>query len=370
MALTRAFKNAPHQRRRKTPLVVNGDMAVAQRAGDVTGLGDGDEGYVNIDRMRHTVTAGAGRYTCKQTNDAPTDSGFNFCLELDCTTADTSIAADEFMGIDYRVEGHDVQHLKWGTSDAEYLTVGFWMKADAAVAYSVGFINSDNSRHIRSLFTTGTDWTYHCIPFIGDTDSAPNDDFGEGLRLRFIFHGGSNITSGTLGTSWESTTAANQHVGGGSFFASTDRNIRMTGLQLERGYFTSETMPPFQHESRAENLARCQRYFIGHTIADGTRLGDGIFRSTTRVLGNVDNTGLLHNMRTTPSVATTITSFQVYHGADTTTNSAATSGTGFAMSGTHEVRTDFTFSSGSTTAGLPGKLRANSAGAMQYDAEL
>ena len=75
-------------------------------------------------------------------------------------------------------------------------------------------------------------------------------------------------------------------------------------------------------------------------------------------------------MRATPSVATTITSFQVYHGADVTTNSAATSGTGFAMSGTHEVRTDFTFSSGSTTAGLPGKLRANSAGAMQYDADL
>ena len=46
MAITRAFKNAVHQERRKTPIVVNGDMAVSQRAGDVTGLGDGDEGYV------------------------------------------------------------------------------------------------------------------------------------------------------------------------------------------------------------------------------------------------------------------------------------------------------------------------------------
>ena len=262
MALTRAFKNAVHQERRKTPIVVNGDMQVAQRtSADVTGLGDGDEGYVNIDRMRHTVTAGAGRYTCKQTADAPTDSGFDKCLELDCTTADTSIASNEYFGIDYRVEGHDVQHLKWGTSDAEYLTVGFWMKCDAAVAYSTGFINSDNSRHIRSLFTTSTDWTYHCIPFIGDTNSGPNDDFGEGLRLRFIFHGGSDTTGGTLGTSWESTTGANQHVGGGSFFASTDRSIKMTGLQLERGYFTAETMPEFQFESFQENLSRCQRYF-------------------------------------------------------------------------------------------------------------
>jgi len=371
MALSRAFKNAVHQRRSKTPLVVNGDMAVAQRGTDaVTGLGDGDEGYVIQDRMRHTITAGAGRYTCKQTADAPSDSGFDKCLELDCTTADTSIAATEEFNLDYRIEGHDVQHLKYGTSDAEYLTLGFWMKADAAVVYSVGFIEVDNSRSIRQVFTTGTDWTYHCIPFIGDTVSGPNDDIGEGMRLRFCFHAGSNLTSGTLATSWQSTTAANTHVGGGSFFASTSRSIKMTGLQLERGYFTSETMPPFQHESHTENLARCQRYFISHTMADGTRLGDGIFRSTTRALGCVDNTGLVPNMRTTPSVATTITGFAIYHGADVTTNVGATSGTGFAMNGLHEIRTDFTFGSGSTTAGLPGKLRANSAGAMQYDAEL
>ena len=127
MAITRAFKNAVHQERRKTPIVVNGDMAVAQRGTTVTGLGDGDEGYTTVDRMRQTVTAGAGRYTCKQTADAPTDSGFDKCIEFDCTTADTSIAANEYFGMDYRVEGHDVQHLKWGTSDAEYLTLGFWL---------------------------------------------------------------------------------------------------------------------------------------------------------------------------------------------------------------------------------------------------
>ena len=297
MAITRAFKNAVRLDRKTEPLVINGNMSVAQRGtSNVTGLGDGDEGYVLHDRMRHTVTAGAGRYTCKQTADAPTDSGFDKCLELDCTTADTSIASDEYFGIDYRVEGHDVQHLKWGTSDAEYLTVGFWMKCDAAVAYSVGFINSDNNRHIRSLFTTSTSWTYHCIPFVGDTNSGPNDDFGEGLRLRFIFHGGSDITGGTLGTSWESTTGANQHVGGGSFFASTSRSIKMTGLQLERGYFTSETMPPFQHESFGENLNRCQRYFFKTLTADG---------GGTNSDGSAVNVVTLRfptEMRTTPSI--------------------------------------------------------------------
>jgi hypothetical protein len=373
MALSRAFKNAVHQRRSKTPLVVNGDMAVAQRGTDaVTGLGDGDEGYVIQDRMRHTITAGAGRYTCKQTADAPSDSGFDKCLELDCTTADTSIAATEEFNLDYRIEGHDVQHLKYGTSDAEYLTLGFWMKADAAVVYSVGFIEVDNSRSIRQVFTTGTDWTYHCIPFIGDTVSGPNDDIGEGMRLRFCFHAGSNLTSGTLATSWQSTTAANTHVGGGSFFASTSRSIKMTGLQLERGYFTSETMPPFQHERCCQNLSQDVRgILLVTTVADGTRLGDGIFRSTTRALGCVDCTGLVPNMRATPSVATTITGhLQMYHGTDTTTNASASSGDGLAMNGHTECRTDFTLASGSTTAGYPGKLRANSAGAMEFEAEL
>ena len=43
MAITRAFKNAPHQRSRQVPLVINGDMQIAQRGtADVTGLGDGD----------------------------------------------------------------------------------------------------------------------------------------------------------------------------------------------------------------------------------------------------------------------------------------------------------------------------------------
>ena len=238
-------------------IVINGAMQVAQRATSTSSYTS--DGYSVCDRWMYRVSS-LGTWTISQ--DSTTPNGFGNSTKWDCTTADTSIAADEYFGMDYRIEGHDVQHLKWGTSDAEYLTVGFWMKCDAAIAYSVGFINSDNSRHIRSLFTTSTSWTYHCIPFVGDTNSGPNDDSGEGLRLRFIFHGGSDITGGTLGTSWETTTAANQHVGGGSFFASTDRSIKMTGLQLERGYFTSETMPPFQFEDVGTSLRRCQRYCI------------------------------------------------------------------------------------------------------------
>ena len=134
MALTRAFKNSIKYEQRAVALVVNGDMAVAQRSDSVTGLGDGDEGYVTVDRMRHTITAGAGRFTSKQTaiTDLP---GFSEALELDCTTADTSIAATEVFNLDYRMEGQDIQHFKKGHSDADYITVGFYAKADAAITY-------------------------------------------------------------------------------------------------------------------------------------------------------------------------------------------------------------------------------------------
>ena len=50
------------------PIIINGNMAVAQRAhGSVTGLGDGDEGYVTVDRIRHTIGGTtAGRFTSTQ----------------------------------------------------------------------------------------------------------------------------------------------------------------------------------------------------------------------------------------------------------------------------------------------------------------
>ena len=108
--MTNAVKNRVVLPERKTtPLVINGAMDVAERSTSVTGLGDGDEGYVSVDRFRHTAAASSGRFTSKQTAVDDLD-GFQNCLELDCTTADTSIASTELLQIDYRVEGQDMQY--------------------------------------------------------------------------------------------------------------------------------------------------------------------------------------------------------------------------------------------------------------------
>ena len=95
-------------------LIINGAMRVAQRATSVSGVG-GDAGYKTIDRFRLNTSNTAGRLTMSQSTvtDLP---GFANALKLDCTTADTSIAATEVGIIQYRFEGQDVQQIKKGTS--------------------------------------------------------------------------------------------------------------------------------------------------------------------------------------------------------------------------------------------------------------
>ena len=74
-------------------LIINGAMQVAQRGTSATGLGSGSQSYNTVDRFSVTPNATAGRFTMTQDSSAP--SGFGNSVKLECTTADTSIAAGE-----------------------------------------------------------------------------------------------------------------------------------------------------------------------------------------------------------------------------------------------------------------------------------
>ncbi len=360
-------------RKTATPLIINGDMAIAQRGTSATTIGNGNSGYHVCDRWRFSeVGSPGGEFTISQSTDVPSDLGFKSSLKFDVTTADASLAANDLYRLEHRTEAQDMKVLNYGSSSAETSTLSFWVKSSKTGTYSFHIRQNDDLRGLTKTYTisSANTWEKKIINLPADTTGVIENDNGIGFQMYWNFATGTDFT-GTTQTTWAST--ADGFVADGqavNLLDSTSNEWYITGVQLEVGTFDSNSIPDFQFEDVATSLARCQRYFISHTVADGTRLGDGIFRSTTRVLGNVDCMGLVPNMRATPSVATTITLFQIYHGSDVTTNCAATSGSGFAMSGTQECRTDFTFSSGSTTGGLPGKLRASSAGAMQYEAEL
>ena len=350
------------------PIIINGNMAVAQRSGAaVTGLGDGDEGYVTVDRFRHTVAGGtAGRFTSTQeaVNDIP---GFHESLNINCTTADTSIGANEFFAIDYRIEGHDLHHFNKGHSTAKPFTLSFYAKANAAHTFGIQFRDHDNGRHCTARYTTTTGWTRHVINIPADTTGKFDNDAGESLRIRFMLHHGSTYTGGTAPTTWEAHDNANAYdSGNGSIFSSTNNFISITGVQLEVGEYDINSIPPFQYESYGDNLSRCQRYLYdplrGSTsfgvIGHGACLTGTICRAVIYAPAE---------MRTRPTIVTSGNIEVAGDGFAPVVTSTATS----VRTGTQAMEIQFAVSSG-LTVGETAIIRRHNNDTAQFrlDAEL
>ena len=268
-------------------IVINGAMKVAQRGTSETGVGAAD-GFFTCDRWGVYQGGTAGRLTMTQDSSGP--SGFANSLKLDCTTADTSVAAGEYFAIYQRFEGQDVQQFKKGTSDAENITVSFYVKGNASATYAVELFDNDNTRQASQLFSVTTDWTRVVKTFTADTTGAFDDDNAQSLQLNFWIHAGSNLTSGTLNQTFDSNTNANRAVGISSFFDSTDRTFFLTGVQIEVG----SQATPFEHRSYGDELQLCQRYFEimfrGGNAPDGTEkttVGAGVWYGAAQVLATL-----------------------------------------------------------------------------------
>jgi len=262
-----------HQIGGRRNIIINGAMQVAQRATSATGIST--SGYYTVDRMRIASGSTAGRFT--MTQESITDlSGFANAVKLACTTADTSIASGELFTITTRIEGQDVQQLKKGTSDAEKITVSFYMKTNKAFTFMCELNDNDNNRVNTQQFTTSTSWTRHILTFAADTTGALDDDNGLSFTVGFWMHGGSDFTGGTYSANtWQSRASSDnmRAVGIGSFFDSTDNLVRLTGLQVEVGSVAT----PFEHRSFGEELKLCQRYFTdcGKWFTQGYGYGTG-----------------------------------------------------------------------------------------------
>jgi len=246
------------------PLIINGDMAVAQRATSVTGVGDGDTGYNSLDRWRFSEGGDNSTvFTMSQDTDVPTGQGFANSLKMDVTTADASPGSSDAMFLQQRFEGQDLQLLKKGTSSAEKITVSFWVKSSKTGTHILEVQDSDNTRNCSQSYTVSSadTWEKKVVVFPADTTGALDDDNANSFEVNWWLLAGTDFTSGTLATSFASRTNANRAVGQVNIGDNTSNNFYMTGCQMEIGEFSSTTLPPFQHESFGDNLKRCMRYY-------------------------------------------------------------------------------------------------------------
>ena len=280
-------------------LIINGDMRIAQRGTSATGLTNGSTGYYTVDRFQFVESGSpTSAWTMSQDTDVPTGQGFANSLKMDCTTAQASLGTGDTLYLFHKIEGQHLQHLNFGTSSAESLTLSFWVKSNKTGTYIAELYQTDATRAVSYAYTVSSadTWEKKTITYVGDTSGQIDNDNGTGLQIAFWLATGTDRSSGTLATSWASVNNPDRGVGQVNLADSTSNYINITAVQLEVG--TEAT--PFEHRPYDMELARCQRYY---QIIKG---GVAIAQSSTGLLGNF---ALFLPMRATPSIGKTSTTF-------------------------------------------------------------
>ena len=339
-------------------IVINGAMQLAQRGTSFTSVAGS---AYHLDRFRTGMGDTTARFTVTQATAAL--NGFANSLKYDCTTAESSLSnADARLFIQHRLEGQDLQQLKKGTSDAEKVTVSFYVKTNKSGVYTVELYDVDNTRSISQTITVSdANWNRYTLTFDGDTTGTLGNDNGNSFNLIIHLIAGTNYTGGTFSTSWSSATdntrvsSSNVNIGD-----STDNNFEITGIQLEVG----SQATPFEHRSFGEELALCQRYFQKYSdngsdhgyVTEGNINGSrfyGVLRWTA-------------TMRATPTVSSTGSGFGI--------QSSAHSATGFSIDETHNPTVDAvrlrTGSDSNLTNGQGATLRFGTTANITADSEL
>ena len=249
-------------------LIINGSQIIAQRATSATGKTA--SGYYTCDRWQQLISS-AGTWTFSQDTSVPSGEGFVNSYKWDCTTADASLAAGDYLIHRQNIEGQNLQQLSYGVSGAKLVTLSFWVKSNKTGTYVCELRKGDDAKHIGRTYSinSANTWEYKTVTFAGDTASALVNTNATGIKVHFWLAAGSSYTSGTLPASWASNTAANQAVGQTVNLAdSTSNEWLITGVQLEIGSQST----PFEHRSFGDELARCQRYYQKSYI-DGVAVG-------------------------------------------------------------------------------------------------
>jgi hypothetical protein len=308
-----AFDDVPFRN-----IIINGDMSVAQRATSSTGIGASD-GYFTVDRFQYTKEGSpSARFTQSQSTVVPSGQGFASSIKMDCTTAQSSLSSGDGFNIQHKIEGQNLQLLKYGTSSAVTLTLSFWVRATKTGTNIVWIYQNDDSRSQAQAYTISSadTWEKKTLTFVADTTGVIDNNNGEGFRISWWLGAGTNFQSGSLATTWQSHSSAITAVGQVNHADNTANDFYLTGVQLEVGTTASD----FEFIPYDVNFARCMRYYQDYsgfilwtTALDGntsTRLGGSItFNTTMRATPSVTNT---NNTGTIESQNITHKAYSVY----------------------------------------------------------
>ena len=237
-------------------LIINGAMQIAQRGTSSTSAISG--GTFVCDRFKTGGNGTIGAVTVSQTT-TNLPAGFDHALRYECTTADTSLAAGDHLGIMYCPESQDLARIAKGTSSAKPITLSFYVRSNVRRTFVVELTDSSNSRHINfQKIVNATDtWERMVINIPADASGSFGTGNGKGAELNWWLAAGSTYTSGSIQNAWTPRSNANIMVGTQNLNDTVGNFIEITGVQLEVGRNATE----FENRSFGEEMVLCHRYY-------------------------------------------------------------------------------------------------------------
>jgi hypothetical protein len=261
-------------------LIINGDFQIAQRSTSAVTAGNGT--YTTVDRWKTFTGNLGGAYTTQQKTNSLADNattGQQRYLEIKCTSTDSSVDSNAYAMVRQHVEASPYlqSKLRYGTSDAQKLTLSFWFKSNLTGTHSMswyynGSTDGGTTYYYPFNFTVSSanTWEKKII-----TIPAPPTSYGSINVGSYAATGGLLNINLQIGAnyqdpagSWTGNVAyASEDVP--NFFTSTDNNILITAIQLEVGDDASD----FEYIPFDVQLQRCQRYYeksYNYSVAPGT----------------------------------------------------------------------------------------------------
>jgi hypothetical protein len=235
-------------------MVINGAMNVAQR-----GTSSTSNGYATVDRF-FTYKENTDQITLTQFQHDNAPPGFGRSWKVDVGTSENAVEANDLIEAVTRLEGQDLQHLKWGTSSAQSVTLSFWIMSSNTGTYVVNLYNRVSARNITATYTISVadTWEHKTMTFPGDTVAGFTWDNNRALDIVWKLMAGSNFT-GTASTTWGTNSDARtaNGISNNNWGTGSDDTWYLSGVQLEVGSVATD----FEHRSYGEELALCERYF-------------------------------------------------------------------------------------------------------------
>jgi len=250
-------------------LIINGAMRIDQRnsGSAVTGITTGGSTFIT-DRFK-VVNQTDGQVTAQQSTTAP--DGFTNSLYTTVTTVDSSLGSTQYAQISQRIEGNNLSHLDWGTSNAKTVTISFWVRSSLTGDYGVGVYNYNGSYCYFSDVTINAadTWEKKTVTIEGPTSGTWYTDNLLGLEFHISLGTGSSYqgTADAWTTSSFIVASSNQ----ANWIGTSGATFYLTGVQLEVG----ESATEFEHRPYTTEYQLCQRYLENIGVDTSAALWSG-----------------------------------------------------------------------------------------------